>query len=103
MPFLVHQGNELSQFLNAMGGKIIHVRSFQTVLAQVKNEPVSECPGIIVAVFSVKGKQLSLKTCSSDEVTRYQLSAERKMYTVCFLVNHKIFVYNQEPEYRRKH
>jgi len=97
-PFMLHQGNDLSEFLNAINGKIIYVRSFKDVLVRVKSEQVSECPGVIVAIFSVKGKRLSLNTCSSDEVTRYQLSPEQKMCTVCFLVNHKIFVYKGETD-----
>jgi hypothetical protein len=97
IPFLVYQENDLSRFLNGVNGKIIHVRSFQAVLGQVKNEQVSECPGIIVAVFSVKGEQLSLNAYSSREAIRNELSPNLKMCTVCFLINHKIFVYNGEP------
>jgi hypothetical protein len=103
MSFFVHHETDLSVFLKSIDGKIIYIRSFDAVLVCVKNESISECPGVIVAIFSDSGKRLTLNACSFDEITRYQISPQRKMYTICFLVNHKIYVYKKRSEERRKH
>lgn len=93
IPILGHQQNDLSQFLNAVDRKIIYVSNFHSVLEQVKCEPVTECPGIIVAVFSVKGKRLALNACMPYEVTQFEKIFASKKCTVCFLVNKKIYLY----------
>jgi hypothetical protein len=95
IPLQGHQRNDLSQFLNAVDGKIIYVRNFHSAIEQVKCEPLTECPGIIVAVFSVKGKRLELNACAPSEVTQYEQFPVCKACTICFLVNKKIFLYNR--------
>jgi hypothetical protein len=93
IPFLGYQTNDLSRFLNSVDRKIIYVRSFRSAIERVKCEPLTECPGIIVAVFSFKGKRLVLNACTPNDITEHEQFPVCETCTVCFLVNKKIYVY----------
>ena len=82
IPFLSYQENDLSQFLNAAGEKIIYVKSFYSIIEQVKCEPLTQCPGIVIAVFSAKGEQLALNAATRYEATQYERFYVQKMYCV---------------------
>lgn len=96
--FQAYQRNDLSQFLNSVGRKITYVKGFRSAIEQVKGEPVTECPGIIVAVFSFSGKRLAINTCTPDDFSNYAQLHKCKGCFICFLVNKKVFVYSGASE-----
>ncbi len=82
--------------ISSINGQVIYVSNYQAFSDQIKQEPVNECPELIMFLFSGKGKRISANACSKYEFCKFswsQLGEGRKNNIVCVLIHKDLIIW----------
>ena len=95
---ITHRNNDLRVFINSINGRVIYVNSYRALSDQVKQEFVSECPELVLPLFSGKGKRISANAYSKYEF--YKFSPDQrfgwKNNIVCVLVHNDLIIWDKD-------